>query len=86
MDPTTKRNKKSDKAKKSYELHGGYTQKHIRILETLKTSSETLKDTTKPSTTTNKSSNNTLKKCIIIYKSAIIHSPKKLFNNLYRTS
>ncbi len=36
MDPQVKRNKKSDKAKKTYELTGGFSQKHIRLMEALK--------------------------------------------------
>ena len=30
MEPATKRAKKSDKAKRTYELHGKYTAKHLR--------------------------------------------------------
>jgi hypothetical protein len=34
-DIQTKRNKKSDKAKKNFDLHGGKSSKHIRLQETL---------------------------------------------------
>jgi hypothetical protein len=34
--PAAKRNKKSDKAKKTFELKGAFSQKHIRLLEALK--------------------------------------------------
>jgi hypothetical protein len=36
MEPQVKRNKKSDKAKKTHELTGGFSQKHIRLMEALK--------------------------------------------------
>ena len=32
-EPNTKRSKKSDKGKRSYEKNGGFTQKHIRLTE-----------------------------------------------------
>jgi hypothetical protein len=35
MDPPIKRAKKSDKAKRTYELNGAYTAKHLRIAEAL---------------------------------------------------
>ena len=36
-EPKTKRSKKSDKAKKTHELKGGFSQKHVRITDSLKT-------------------------------------------------
>jgi hypothetical protein len=41
MDPLIKRTKKSDKAKKTFELHGGFSQKHVRAVEALKTKKKT---------------------------------------------
>jgi hypothetical protein len=41
MEPLIKRNKKSDKAKKTFDLHGGFTQKHVRAVEALKTKKKT---------------------------------------------
>lgn len=35
LTPSSKRYKKSDKAKKTFELKGGFSQKHIRLLEAL---------------------------------------------------
>ena len=35
-DIKVKRNKKSDKAKKNFELNGGKTQKHVRLAEQVK--------------------------------------------------
>jgi hypothetical protein len=35
-EPKTKRDKKSDKAKKNFELNGGLSQKHIRLAQALK--------------------------------------------------
>ena len=35
MDPPTKRNKKSDKAKRNFDLTGGKTAKHVRKVEEL---------------------------------------------------
>ena len=35
-EPNTKRSKKSDKAKESYEKNGGFSQKHIRLTEARK--------------------------------------------------
>ena len=35
MDPPTKRNKKSDKAKKTFERNGGNSAKHVRKVEEL---------------------------------------------------
>lgn len=37
-DPVAKRNKKKDKSKEKFEKTGGYTKKHIRIMEKRKTS------------------------------------------------
>ena len=36
MEPITKRNKKSDKAKEKFERNGKNSSKHIRIVEALK--------------------------------------------------
>ena len=44
MDPPIKRAKKSDKAKRTYELNGAYTAKHLRIAEAL-SEKKTLKPT-----------------------------------------
>jgi hypothetical protein len=44
MDPPIKRSKKSDKAKRTYELNGAYTAKHLRIAEAL-SEKKTLKPT-----------------------------------------
>lgn len=35
-EPKSKRTKKADKAKKSFEINGGFTKKHIRISEATK--------------------------------------------------
>ena len=34
-EPKTKRNKKSDKQKKTYEKNGSFSQKHVRMAESL---------------------------------------------------
>ena len=47
--PDPKRRKKSDKAKEKYELNGGFTQKHIRLQQTLMESRSKL-----PATNTDK--------------------------------
>jgi hypothetical protein len=36
-EPKVKRNKKSDKQKKTFEKNGTFTQKHIRLAEAMKT-------------------------------------------------
>ena len=36
-EPKVKRNKKSDKQKKTFEKNGTFTQKHIRLAEAVKT-------------------------------------------------
>lgn len=38
-----KRSKKTDKAKKTYEKNGGFSQKHIRLAEALATKSQAKK-------------------------------------------
>ena len=35
MDPPTKRQKKSDKAKNNFAFHGGNSAKHVRMVEAL---------------------------------------------------
>ena len=40
-EPKTKRSKKSDKAKASYDRTGGFTQKHIRLSEALSVKTST---------------------------------------------
>jgi hypothetical protein len=40
-DPKIKRNKKSDKAKKSFEKNGGFSQKHVRLAEALASKKKT---------------------------------------------
>ena len=35
QDPSSKRPKKGDKAKKTLELNGGFSKKHIRLMEAL---------------------------------------------------
>ena len=42
-DIKVKRNKKSDKAKRNFELNGGLTKKHIRIIESRKQNSKSKK-------------------------------------------
>jgi hypothetical protein len=37
-DPKSKRAKKSDKGKASYERNGGFSQKHVRLAEALRES------------------------------------------------
>ena len=34
-EPNSKRSKKGDKGKKTHDLHGGFSQKHIRAAEAL---------------------------------------------------
>jgi hypothetical protein len=36
-DPKVKRNKKSDKQKRTFEKNGAFSQKHIRLAEAIKT-------------------------------------------------
>ena len=35
QEPSSKRNKKSDKGKKNFELNGGFSKKHVRLIEAL---------------------------------------------------
>jgi hypothetical protein len=35
QEPSSKRNKKSDKDKKTFELNGGFSKKHVRLIEAL---------------------------------------------------
>lgn len=43
QDPCNRRPKKSDKAKKTFDTHGGFSKKHVRIMEALALAKEIAK-------------------------------------------